>query len=102
MEKSQLPEEMPEGKPKEVENLREEMRPTPKKTKFGRKAIEDNESTKEMDEEMNFENSYDRYISYFYEMFYHFTNFTKFLQVKKDGGKLSGGTERAFSKRENA
>ena len=29
------------------------MRPTPKKTKFGRKATEDNESTKEMDEEMD-------------------------------------------------
>ena len=42
---------------KEAENLREEMMPTPKKTKFGRKATENDESsygsTKEMDEEMD-------------------------------------------------
>ena len=30
------------------------MRPTPKKTKFGRKTTEDNESTKEIDEKMDF------------------------------------------------
>ena len=34
-------------------NLIEEMRPTLKKTKFGRKALEDDEFTKEMDEEMD-------------------------------------------------
>ena len=44
---------MPQGKPKEVENLREEMRPTIKKTKFGRNAVEDDESTEEMEEEMD-------------------------------------------------
>ena len=38
MEKRQLPEEMTQGKPKEVENMREEVRPTPKKIKYGRKA----------------------------------------------------------------
>ena len=43
MEKRKLPEEMPQGKLKEAENLREEVRPTPKKTKFGRKVIEDDE-----------------------------------------------------------
>ena len=53
MEKRELHEEMPHGKPKEVENMREQVRLTPKKTKFGRKAIEDDESTKEMDEEMD-------------------------------------------------
>ena len=56
MEKRQLLEEMPQGKPKEVENLREEMRPTPKKIKFRRKATEDDESncrsTKELHKEM--------------------------------------------------
>ena len=53
MEKRKLLEEMPQGKPKEVENLREEVRPTPKKTKFGRKTTEDNESSGEMDEEVD-------------------------------------------------
>ena len=36
MEKRILLEEMPHGKPKEIKNLREELRPTPKKTKIGR------------------------------------------------------------------
>ena len=44
---------MPQGNPKEVENFREEMRPNPKKTKFGRQAIKDDEFTEEMDEEMD-------------------------------------------------
>ena len=39
--------------PKEVENLREEVRPTPNETKFGRKATEDDESIEEMNEEMD-------------------------------------------------
>ena len=43
MEKRQLPEEMPQGKPKETENLREDVMPTPEKTKFGRKATKDDE-----------------------------------------------------------
>ena len=33
-------------------------------------------------------------MSYFLEMFYHFSNFTRFLQVKRDGGKPSGSRER--------
>ena len=37
MEKRKLLKEMPQEKPKEIENLRE------KKTKFGRKAMEDEE-----------------------------------------------------------
>ena len=53
MEKRRLLEKMPHGKPKEAENMREEMRPTPNKTKFGRNSIEDDESSEEMDEEMN-------------------------------------------------
>ena len=52
MEKRKLLEEMPKGKPKEAEILREEMWPNPKKTKFRRKATEDDESIEEMDEEM--------------------------------------------------
>ena len=40
---------MPQGKPKETNNLRKEIRPTPKKTKFGRKATKEDESTKGMD-----------------------------------------------------
>ena len=44
---------MPQEKPKEVENLREEVRLTPKKTKIGKKATEDDESIDEMDEEMD-------------------------------------------------
>ena len=45
LKKRQLPEEMPHIKPKEADNLREEVRPTSKKTKFGRKATEDDESS---------------------------------------------------------
>ena len=41
------------GKPKEAENLEEEVVPTPKKTKFGRKAIEDVESSCRSTEEMD-------------------------------------------------
>ena len=40
---------MPRGKRKEAEKLREKVRPTPKKTKFGRKAREDDKSIEEMD-----------------------------------------------------
>ena len=36
MEKRKLPKEMPQGKPKEI--VRKEVMPTPKKTKFRRKA----------------------------------------------------------------
>ena len=57
MEKRKLPKEMPQGKPKEVENLREEVMPTLKKTKFGRKTTEDDESscgsTKEITKEVD-------------------------------------------------
>ena len=45
MEKRKLLQELPQEKPKETENLKEEVRPTSKKTKFGRKAIEDEESS---------------------------------------------------------
>ena len=48
---------MLQGKSKEVENLKEEVMPTLKKTKFERQATEDDESsygsTKEMVEEMD-------------------------------------------------
>ena len=54
MEKRQLLEEIPQEKPKEAENLREEMRLTPKKTEFGKKAIEDDESNCGSDEEIDF------------------------------------------------
>ena len=53
MDKRKLPKEMPQEKPKEVENLKEEVRPTPKKTKFGRKAIKDDESSCGSDEEID-------------------------------------------------
>ena len=53
MEKRKLLEEMPQEKPKAIENLKEEVRPTSRKTKFGRKAIEDKESSCGFDEEMN-------------------------------------------------
>ena len=53
MEKRQLPTVMIQGKPKEAENLKEKVMPTPKKTKFGRKAIEDNESSYESTEEIH-------------------------------------------------
>ena len=43
MEKRKLLEEMSHEKPKEMENLKEEVRPTSKKTKFGRKARKDEE-----------------------------------------------------------
>ena len=44
---------MPQEKPKELENLKEEVRPTSKTTKFGRKDIEDEESSCGSDEEMD-------------------------------------------------
>ena len=57
MKKRKLPKEMPQGKPKEAESMKEKVMPTPKMTKFGRKAIEDDESscgsTKEIVEEMD-------------------------------------------------
>ena len=52
MEKKKLPEEMSWKKPKEAENLKEEMKPTSKKTKFRRKVIEDEESGCGFDEEV--------------------------------------------------
>ena len=55
--KRQLPKEMSQGKSKEANKLREEVMPTPKKTKFGRKTIDDDESrcgsTEEVVEEMD-------------------------------------------------
>ena len=45
MEKKQLYGEMLQRKSKEVENLKEKMMATPKKTKYGRKATEDDESS---------------------------------------------------------
>ena len=53
MEKRKLLEEMPQEKPKEIENLKKEVRPTSKKTKFGRKATEDEEYCS-CDEDMDF------------------------------------------------
>ena len=53
MEKRRLLEEMPQEKPKEIENLREEVRSTSKKAKFRRKATEDKESSCESDEEID-------------------------------------------------
>ena len=47
---------MPHEKPKELENLREEVKPITKKTKFGRKATEDDEPTEEIDEDMDSRN----------------------------------------------
>ena len=44
---------MPHEKSNEIENLREEVMPTSKKAKFGRKATEDEESSCESDEEMH-------------------------------------------------
>ena len=44
---------MPQERPKEAKNLQEEMRPTSKKTQFGRKATEDEESSCESDEDMD-------------------------------------------------
>ena len=52
MEKRKLLEEMPQEKPKETDNLKE-VRPTSKKTKFGTKATEDEESSCGYDEEMD-------------------------------------------------
>ena len=49
MKKRKLLEEMPQEKPKETENLRKEVKATPKETKFERKATEDEEPTEEMD-----------------------------------------------------
>ena len=50
---------MSHGKPKEIENLKEEVMPTVKKTKFGRKATKDDKSnygsTEEIVEEMDLE-----------------------------------------------
>ena len=41
------------GEPKQEVNLKEEVMPTPKKTKFGRKFIEDDESSYGSTEEMD-------------------------------------------------
>ena len=53
MEKRKLLQELPQEKPKETENLKEEVRPTSKKTKFGRKATEDEESSCGSNEEID-------------------------------------------------
>ena len=53
MKKRQLLEEMPWEKPKEANNMKEEVRPTSKKTKFGRKATKDEESSCGSDEEVD-------------------------------------------------
>ena len=53
MEKKKLPKEMPQRKLEEAKNLKEEVRPTPRKTKFGRKATKDYESSCRSDEEMD-------------------------------------------------
>ena len=45
VEKRKLPKKMPQEKPKEVKNRREEVKPAPNKTKFGRNATEDDESS---------------------------------------------------------
>ena len=89
MEKRKLPKEMPQGKPKEV-------RPTPKKTKFGRKATEDDESSCGSAEEMDLRTIM---VGTFpiYLKCSTISNFTIFLQVKINGGKPSGGIERTFS-----
>ena len=52
MEKRKLLEEIPLEKPKETKNLRKEVRPASKKTKFGKKIIEDKESSCGFREEM--------------------------------------------------
>ena len=52
MWKRKLPKAILQGKPKEAENLKEEVIPTLKKTKFKRKATEDDESSFESTEEM--------------------------------------------------
>ena len=45
MEKRKLPEEMPQIKQKETENLKQEVRRTANKTKFGKRATKDDESS---------------------------------------------------------
>ena len=52
MEKRKIPKEMLHGKPKEVENLKEEAMPTKKKAEFGRKATEDDKFNYRSTEEM--------------------------------------------------
>ena len=102
MEKRKLLEEMPQEKPKETENLREEVRPTSKKTKFGRKPTEDEESSCGSNEEMDLKTI----------LIYTFLVSLKcstisltvpyIFQVKREGGKLSRGRERTFSRRGKA
>ena len=53
MEKRKLFKEMAHEKPKKTNNLKEEVRPTSKKTKFGRNATEVEESSCGSDEEMD-------------------------------------------------
>ena len=53
MEKRKLLEEIPHEKPKETENLKEEVRLTTNKTKFRRKATKDEESNYGSDVEMD-------------------------------------------------
>ena len=93
MKKRQLPEEMSQGKPKQAKNLKEEVMSTPKKTKFRRKATQDNESsyesTKETAKEINLGTIFYRYNPYFFEMFYHFSNFSRIFHVKGNGRKPS-------------
>ena len=55
MEKRQLPREILQGKPKEVENLKDRVMPSLEKTKYGGKAIENVESICSSNEETNLE-----------------------------------------------
>ena len=93
MGKRKLPKEMPQGKSKEVENLREEMRHTPNKTKFGQKATKDDESSCESDEELDLRTIL---ISTFPISLKCSTNFTRFVQAKRNRGKPRRGRERTF------
>ena len=91
MEKRELPEEMLQGKVKEAENLKEEVMQTPKKTKFGRKALEDDESscgsTKKMVEEMDLGTILIGTIPISLNCSTISLTFAGILQVKGNGGK---------------
>ena len=89
MEKRQFLGEMLQKKPKEVENLKEKVMPNLDKTKCGGKTIENVESICCSNEKNKFRNYSDRYKSIFLELFYWFSNFASFLQIKGNGGKPS-------------
>ena len=76
--------------------------PISKKTKFGRKTTEDEEPSCRFDEKMDLKTIMICTFFVFLEMFYYFSNFTIFFQVKRNGGKLSGGRERIFVNRGKA